>query len=192
MGFILAALDSGGRAESEFMDSHLERLAAGLASAIDGAGADDLTWHREGKWCIAEILEHLYLSYTGTIKGFQRCLEAGRPLATSATLKQRVMAVVVVGFGRFPPGRKAPKNTQPRGIACEKVAADIGSQIVAMDEAIKKCEQRYGSSTKLLDHPILGPFTARQWRKFHWVHGRHHLQQILRLRGDRGQAPDQR
>jgi hypothetical protein len=192
LGFILAALDSAGRAESEFMDSNLERLTAGLASAIDGASADDLTCHREGKWSIAQILEHLYLSYTGTTKGFQRCLEAGKPLASSATLKQRVMVLFVVGLGKFPPGRKAPKNTQPRGIACERVVADIGSQVAAMDDVIRKCEQRYGSGTKLVDHPILGPFSARQWRKFHWVHGRHHLQQILRLRKDRTPAPDKR
>jgi hypothetical protein len=34
----------------------------------------------------------------------------------------------------------------------------------------------------VLDHLILGPLTAAQWRKFHWIHGRHHVKQILRLR----------
>jgi hypothetical protein len=52
-----------------------------------------------------------------------------------------------------------------------------------MDELIAKWEARHGKQTRLLDHPVLGPLTARQWRKFHWVHGRHHVKQILRLRG---------
>jgi hypothetical protein len=29
-----------------------------------------------------------------------------------------------------------------------------------------------------LDHPFIGPLTADQWRKFHWVHGRHHIRQM--------------
>jgi hypothetical protein len=182
LGFILAAVDSAARVESIFMDSDLERLKESIASATTGINAEDLTRHAEGKWSVSEILEHLYLSYTGTTKGFQRCLEAGKPLATSSTVKQRIMVLYVVNCGRFPAGRKAPKNTQPRGIPLEKIVADVAVQIVAMDEAITKCEERYGKRTKLVDHPILGPFTAQQWRKFHWVHGRHHVKQIMRLR----------
>jgi len=165
------------------MDSHLERLTESIASATRGMSGEDLTRHAEGKWSAAEILEHLYLTYTGTVKGFQRCMDAGKPLGSAPTLKQRMKTGYVVEAGRFPSGRKAPKHTQPRGISLEKIMADIVLQIGAMDEAITKCEERYGKRTKLLDHPILGPFTARQWRKFHWVHGRHHVKQILRLRG---------
>jgi hypothetical protein len=54
--------------------------------------------------------------------------------------------------------------------------------IVDMDKAIAECEASYGNSTLLLDHPILGPLTADQWRKFHWVHGKHHMKQIRGLR----------
>jgi hypothetical protein len=51
-----------------------------------------------------------------------------------------------------------------------------------MDDQIAKCEARFGKRTRVLDHPILGPLTGRQWRKFHWVHGQHHLKQIHKLR----------
>jgi hypothetical protein len=47
-----------------------------------------------------------------------------------------------------------------------------------METGFNDCECRFGSATKILDHPILGPLTAEQWRKFHWVHGRHHARQI--------------
>jgi hypothetical protein len=34
----------------------------------------------------------------------------------------------------------------------------------------------------LLDHLILGPLRATEWRKLHLVHGQRHLKQLLRLR----------
>jgi hypothetical protein len=51
-----------------------------------------------------------------------------------------------------------------------------------MDALIEECAERFGRGSKLLDHPILGPLTAAQWREFHLIHGLHHRKQILRLR----------
>ena len=164
------------------MDSYLERLQQAIASATRGMTADELTRHAEGRWCAAEILEHLYLTYTGTQKAFERCLKAGKPLAGVPTFKQRVAATAVTEFGYFPGGRKSPEQVLPRGMSVEKVVADIGSQIAAMDTLITQCEERYGSRIKILDHPVLGPLTARQWRKFHLAHGRHHVNQIRQRR----------
>jgi len=55
-----------------------------------------------------------------------------------------------------------------------------------MDDIIGRCEEKIGRGKKLLDHPILGPLTGTQWRKFHLVHGLHHVKQIRRLRGSGG------
>lgn len=164
------------------MDFYLQRLQDVITAAARDMTSEGLTRHAEGKWCAAEILEHLYLTYTGTVKGVERCLNAGKPLATKPAWKQRVASWVVVGLGHMPKGRAAPKNSVPRGMAPDRVVADIGPQIALMDELIGRCEQRYGAHTKLLDHPILGPLTGAQWRKFHWVHGRHHAKQIARLK----------
>jgi hypothetical protein len=164
------------------MDSYLERLQHTLAEAIRGMTLEDLTRHAEGKWSAAEELEHLYLSYHGTVKVFQRCLDAGKPLATKSSLKQRAMVVMLVECGHFPRGRKAPKQVIPRGMPAEAIVAEIGPQIAAMDALITQCEARYGARKKVLDHPVLGPLTTRQWRKFHWVHGRHHAKQIQERR----------
>ena len=164
------------------MDSYLERLRQEITSATDGMSREELTSRPEGKWSPAEILEHLYMTYTGTQRAFERCLKAGKPLATVPTFKQRVAATAVTEFGYFPTGRKSPDQVYPRGMSAEKVVADIGPQIAAMDKAIAQCEERYGSRIKVLDHPVLGPLTAQQWRKFHLIHGRHHARQILKLR----------
>jgi hypothetical protein len=93
-----------------------------------------------------------------------------------------VAAIAVTELGFFPKGRKSPDQVRPRGMSAEKVVAEIGPQIAAMDRIIAQCEERYGSRIKVLDHPVLGPLTARQWRKFHLAHGRHHMKQISRLK----------
>jgi hypothetical protein len=164
------------------MDSRLQELKRALELAVEGMSSEELSWHPTNKWCTAEILEHLYLTYTGTIKGFERLLQAGKPLATRASIRQRWRTLVVIGFSYLPSGRKAPAVTKPRGLPADKVRNEVGEKIVAMDEIIAQCESRFGRSTRLLDHPILGPLTATQWRKFHLLHGRHHQKQILGLR----------
>jgi Protein of unknown function (DUF1569) len=164
------------------MDSRLEELKQALESSVEGLSGEQLSWHLPGKWCAAEVLEHLYLTYSGTIKGFAKVLEAGKPLVTRASMKQRVRTLVVVGFQHMPEGRQAPANTRPRGLPAEKVRSEVGAKIAEMDAIIAQCEARFGRRSPLLDHPILGPLTAMQWRTFHSVHGRHHVKQLLRLR----------
>jgi Protein of unknown function (DUF1569) len=165
------------------MDSRLEKLKENLESAVEGMSSEQLSWHLPGKWCAAEVLEHLYLTYTGTITGFERVIRKGKPLATRASMAQRVLTFVVVGLGHMPAGRIAPTIVQPRGLPVEKVRNEIGEKIAAMDAIIAQCEARFGRHAKLLDHPILGPLTATEFRKLHLVHGQHHMKQLLRLRG---------
>ncbi len=171
------------RAETRLggMDSLLEKLKLALEASVEGMSEEQLKWHPPEKWSAAEVLEHLYLTYTGTAKGFERVLQAGKPATRPASIRQRIRLGVVLGLGHMPSGRKAPKHTVPRGLPIEKVKAEVGTKIAAMDEVIAECEARFGNG-KVLDHPILGPLTAAQWRKFHWVHGRHHVKQIERLR----------
>jgi len=164
------------------MDHQLRNLQQEIAAALATFSAEQLLWHPPGKWCAVEIAEHLYLTYTGTLKGFGRLVDAGKPLAASPNWKQRAQAWVVVGLRYMPPGREAPAVSRPRRIPAEKVLAEIGPAITAMDEIMARCESKFGAHRKVLDHPILGPFSIAQWRKFHLVHGRHHVKQLQDLR----------
>ncbi len=164
------------------MDPHLARLHRELTSSIAGLSAEQLKRGLPGKWCTAEILEHLYLTYTGTIKGLTRLMAEDKSLASPVTWTQRGRALVVVGLGYMPSGRKSPAVGLPRGIPPEKVTAEIMNHIAEMDELLTRCAVRFGTHSKVLDHPILGPLSIGQWRKFHLVHGLHHVKQIRRLR----------
>lgn len=163
------------------MDLYLERLHEAITTATKGMTAEQLQRHEPGKWSAAEVLEHLYLSYTGTVKGLGRCLQEGKPLARTQTLRDRLATALVTGIGYFPSGRKSPRQASPRGIPAEQVMAGIGPEIRKIDELITQCVERHGDAL-ILDHPIIGPLTARQWAKFHWVHGRHHVRHIWKLR----------
>src|SRR2546425_13280297 len=103
------------------MDTRLEKLKESLELAVEGMSSEQLSWHLPGKWCAAEVLEHLYLTYVGTIKGFERVITSGKPLATRASMAQRVLTFVVVGLGHMPAGREAPAMVQPRGLPAEQV-----------------------------------------------------------------------
>ena len=98
------------------MDTYLQRLREAIISATVDMNAEDLTRHPEGKWSTAQVLEHLYLSYSGTVKGFERCLQAGKPLARAPVLKDRMRAFVVTGLGHFPTGRQAPERHPGRAV----------------------------------------------------------------------------
>lgn len=70
------------------LDRGLQELQGDLHSAVEGMTEAQWMWHPADKWCAAEVLEHLYLTYTGTIKGFERVLQGDKPAAARASLKK--------------------------------------------------------------------------------------------------------
>jgi Protein of unknown function (DUF1569) len=169
--------------ERDSMHPQLQELQDAITSATRAMSTEEWTFRREGKWSAAEVLEHLYLSYAGTTRGCERCLREDKTLARTPTLQDWMKTTLVTGLGHFPKGRKSPERVLPKGMPPQDVVSAFTHALAAMDAAITQCETRFGKR-KLMDHPILGPLTAQQWRKFHSVHGHHHLKQIQRLRRD--------
>lgn len=164
------------------MNSALHELANQITHEIQDLTAEELSRQPEGKWSIAEILEHLSLTYSGTKLGLDRCLQSGKPSGHVPSASDRVRAFVVTRLGYLPNGREAPAATRPKGRPVDEIRQDFVKKITSMEESIAESERRFGRSAKVLDHPFLGPFTSSEWRRFHSVHGRHHLRQIRQLR----------
>ena len=164
------------------MNIYLQRLRDAIADATRGMDAAQLTQHPEGKWSAAEILEHLDSTYKTTVPHLQKCLDAGQPSPGRASMAQRLAVAVVVGLGYMPRGRKAPAYAVPKGLPPDEVLYSVPLHIAEMDRVLAECERRFGAACKLGNHFVLGPLTAQQWRKFHWVHTRHHLKQIGQLK----------
>jgi hypothetical protein len=169
-------MDVGG----DGMDSYLQQTFDAIEQATAGITADELAWHPEGKWSAAEILEHLTLTYSGTAKGMQRVLSADGNGAQQRTLKNRLFAFVVTGIGYMPTGRKSPAMVVPAGTQADPVGA-ILRNLKEMDEVLSDVERTKGLRARVV-HPVIGPLTVRQWRKFHFVHTRHHMKQVMKLR----------
>ena len=164
------------------MDSTLQQVGDAIEAATRGMSVEQLERHPEGKWPAAGVLEHLSITFGGTARLMRKCLEGGKPLGSAPTFKQSLATWVVTGLGYFPTGRPAPEFSQPKGLSGEAALRAIRENLVAMDQALSECEQRFGTQVKIADHVVLGPLSIPQWRRFHWVHTRHHMKQIARLR----------
>ena len=167
----------------------LEQIRQEVESAIRGWSGPE--WQRapEGKWSAAQILEHLLLTYTGTTKGLRRVMDSGEPTNKNPNVPHRLRKFVVIQLGFMPGGREAFKQIIPRdGLNADSMRRFYDA-LVAMDSTLQDAERRFGKTTKLLDHPFLGPLNAQEWRIFHRTHTRHHLQQVAeRVRGTKASA----
>ncbi len=165
------------------MASEMQQVRQSIDQAVEGMSDEQLDFHPEGKWSTANILEHLALAFSGTSKGLERALEAGKPTGTRRSLRDIAIQFTVLTIGYFPPGRQAPKMVVPTGTlvgteAVRVIRAELESMTAKLDEG----EKQLGSSVAILNHPILGPLTAPRWRAFHLRHTRHHMEQVAALR----------
>ncbi len=163
------------------MDKKLAELKLALKCALNGVTVDHLTRHAEGKWSALQVIDHLNLTYLGTIKNFENCLAMGTRGDGDRSSK-RWRRITVINLGLFPPGRKSPKSVYPRDLPPQTVTEEVFQNLERMDGLITESETRFNRHELVATHPILGPLTGAEWRKFHLVHGKHHVKQILRLR----------
>jgi hypothetical protein len=164
------------------MHKHLEHCLAIILEATRCCGPESVTRRNPKQWSVVEIVEHLTRAYSGTAKGFERCLEKNAPLATGTTFKQRLRQFVVIDLGFFPAGIEAPKYILPSGeLDLNAVLAAVRRDLTRLDEAAVKASNNFGT-VKVLDHPILGALSVDQWLRFHVSHTRHHEKQIRERR----------
>jgi hypothetical protein len=150
-----------------------------LFDAVRDLAPDQADVAAGGKWSVAGILEHLTLSYSKSAAGMDRRREKGPGApARSRTLRQRLQQFVVVTLGYFPPGRESPTAVVPTGRAYRELVGDLDRVFSELDASLTATGTALGGSRAVLDHPVLGPFSVNQWRKFHLVHTRHHAKQI--------------
>jgi hypothetical protein len=160
----------------------LRQCLAIVERATVGAGSESGVRRDPNQWSVAEIVEHLARAYSGTAKGFERCVEKGAPLATPTTIKQKLQQFGLINLGYFPRGRQAPKYIIPTGeLDLDAVLKAVRVDLQRLDQAASHALSTLGNG-KMLDHPILGALTVDQWLRFHVVHTEHHARQIAERR----------
>jgi DinB superfamily len=174
------------------MDKDLARLEAELTSALAGLDAQ----HTQAtpasnpeKWSIQEIVEHLALTWRSTIPAIQSRIEKRSPTRAKPTFQQRLGQFGIITLSRFPPGRAAPSAVSPSLPASlrsgEELSARIKADLQQLDEITAQAEAIFGNS-RAASHLVLGPLSMQQWRRFHLVHGLHHVKQITAIRRENG------
>jgi hypothetical protein len=164
------------------MHRHLDRCRRGLRAALVGLGPADAVRAPDGRWSIGDVLEHLDRTYAGTIAGLERRLARGAPSRRRITWKQRLTRVAITRLGHFPTGITAPEAVRPVGRRMAELLAVIEPRLLVLDQRLKDVARAFGTRTPVLNHPMMGPFSVADWRRFHWVHTRHHLRQIEQRR----------
>ncbi len=164
------------------MSPHLEKVRAEAERLTRDFSPHEWRYSRDGEWSASLILEHLLLTFTATTKGLLKTMQAGEPFCREATWRDRAGRFYVLHLGRVPDGLKAAKHITPKqGLPGDNLRP-FNDALVAMNTTLDDAERRFGRTIRILEHPMLGPLTAEEWRRFHRVHAEHHFRQIVARR----------
>ncbi len=146
---------------AELADS-LEETRKETFRMVSGLSERDFAWAPAGEWSIAEILEHLILSETGTSKVIRKMLK--EKAGTLPPYPADDSAMTVRGFPPPSGPVKAPESARPRDPARAK------AEVLA---ALADCRARMLESLAMLagvdpraaefPHPRLGPINLYEW-----------------------------
>ena len=168
-------------------DPRLNKAATEFVATFENLPADALEARPDANsWSRRQVVEHILLTYASTAREMERRLAKGAATSRPRTWKERMVQFLLIGCGYFPRGRKAPDMVNPvqhvqpprDGAA---LATEFRERLAEMEAAISQAESTWGSKVAVAAHFRLGPLTARQWRRFHAVHARHHRKQIERI-----------
>jgi hypothetical protein len=170
------------------MHDVLRKLQRELADGLSGLTAEQTQLRLALEhWSIQQILEHLLLTYESTSSTFEARIKKGAPTKADPSLQQRAAQFLVTTVGIFPKGRLAPEKVMPpeptlRALSAAELNARVAEVLFPMDAQLNEAERMFGAKRRAVTHAILGPLSVTQWRWFHFVHGEHHLRQILATR----------
>lgn len=168
------------------MHAVLERVVCQIAEQVQGLDVETAQLHPQGlayKWSAQQVVEHLVLSYRMTGADLETRLQKGHaPRKQQRTRLQWLLQMMLLSFGVLPSGVPALAETKPvKG----KFARMNGRQLVdclrqeleRMDSLLDQCRRTFGME-RVAIHPWLGSLRVDQLRRFHVVHGIHHVAQL--------------
>jgi hypothetical protein len=172
------------------MHEDLSRLDTEVTRALQGLDARHTQAtplaHPE-KWSIQQIVEHLLNTYRGSIPAIQARVDKRSGSRAKPTLRQKIGQFFIIKLGRFPPGRQAPAAvapSQPLTVQSgDELARRVSAELHKLSDVTARGQHIFGDR-RAVAHIILGPLSMKQWRRFHLIHGLHHVKQILGIRRD--------
>jgi hypothetical protein len=168
------------------MHAVLEQVVSQIAGELRGLDAEAARLHPNGldyKWSAQQVVEHLVLGYRQTSSALATRLSKGRLSRNHRrTYLQWSLQLMILSFGALPRGVPALDETMPApGRFARMDGRELGDllrqEIDAMDTLFDSCRRKFGME-RVAVHPWLGPLRVDQWRRFHVVHGVHHVTQL--------------
>ncbi len=170
------------------MHVDLQKLETEVTKALRGLDArttQATPYARPDKWSIQQIIEHLLNTYRGSIPAIHARVDKRSATRAKPTVRQRIGQFFIITLGRFPNGRVAPvavAPTLPTTVQTgDELAARVSAELRKLDEVTARGEHLFGDR-RAVAHIILGPLSMHQWRRFHLIHGLHHLKQVAAIR----------
>jgi hypothetical protein len=168
------------------MHAVLEQVVSQISIEVLRLDAEKTQLHPNGlayKWSAQQVVEHLVLGYRLTSSALETRLNKGRLSRNrKRTYLQWSLQLMILSFGKLPRGVPALDEVMP--VAGSFAAMDgqqlgnlIRQEMEAMDKLFDACRRKFGME-RVAVHPFLGPLRVDQWRRFHVVHGLHHLTQL--------------
>ncbi len=172
------------------MNERFKPLEEKLTRAVSDLDMVQTQVHEPGQWNSQQIVEHLILSYGATVGVLRTRIDKQRPTQATPTLVQHCQRAFVVRLGNFPRGVAAPAEVTPpsdtAAVDGEHLTTRFRDALSQMDVALDEVGALFGDKTRSASHMILGPLNPPEWRRFHVVHGLHHILQIEALRRKQG------
>jgi hypothetical protein len=168
------------------MHAVLEPVVSQISSEIRDLDAETTQLHPKGlayKWSVQQVIEHLVLSYRLTSEDLETRLNKGRLSRNRRrTRLQWSLQLMILSFGALPQGVPSLDETMPtEGSFAVMNGRQLGDllrqEIDAMDAVLDRCRRKFGME-RVSHHPWLGALRVDQWRRFHVVHGLHHVTQL--------------
>jgi Protein of unknown function (DUF1569) len=182
------------------MHAVLERVVCEIDGQVRGLNAETSQLHPKGltyKWNAQQVVEHLVLGYRLTSSTLQKRLDKKRvSRKQTRTYLQWSLQLMMLSFGVFPGGAPALDETTPvKGrfapMDGRQLADLLRQEIEAMDTLLDSCRRKFGME-RVATHPFLGPLRVDQWRRFHALHGLHHVAQLRSVIAEVAPVPSPR
>ncbi len=161
----------------------LSNLESIVLSPIQDVSADHWSDTPDGKWSLAQIVEHLAIAVDLVANGFA-ALPEGANSEREATPAQSVLRHTLLGSGELPRGMKAPDISEPsEDPEPELVIARLRMGIEHTRALVEDWTEEKQVGT-YLRHPVLGDLNLPEWVRFHFVHCTLHARQIEKRLGN--------
>ena len=150
------------------------------------AGRADTDWYQAplGKWCPAQIVQHLALVFESNARTFESRREHAPMRRRPRSAVQLIGYWLVLRIGWIPRGWQSPTPTrpaeQPERVAVERQFREAVQRFLALERELLPAR----GADLFAKHPVLGDLTLPEWGHFHILHCAHHAKQIrARLAG---------